>query len=307
MGVFKRPEDIGVQVEYLNPSFLVKKGSGDFRLVTAFSEVARYSKPQPSLMPSVDLILRKIGQWTYMAKTDITKVFYQIPLSRDSMKYCGVVTPFRGIRVYTRTAMGMPGSETALEELTCRVLEDLLEEGVVIKLTDDLYCGGNTPRELASNFSRLLATLDSCNLKLSPSKTVIAPSSTSILGWTWQQGTLRASAHRVATLSSCEPPTKVKGLRSFIGAFKVLARVVPGCSALLAPLDDAYAIAGRDSKDLVPWNDDLMHAFQFAQKSLTNNKTIHLPRPDDTLLIVTDGAVRKPGIGATLYISRGDK
>ena len=305
MGVFKRPEDIGVQVEYLNPSFLVKKGSGDFRLVTAFSEVARYSKPQPSLMPSVDSILRKIGQWTYIAKTDLTKAFYQIPLSRDSMKYCGVVTPFRGIRVYTRTAMGMPGSETALEELTCRVLGDLLEEGVVIKLADDLYCGGNTPRELASNFSRLLATLDSCNLKLSPSKTVIAPSSTSILGWTWQQGTLRASAHRVATLSSCEPPTKVKGLRSFIGAFKVLARVVPGCSALLAPLDDA--IAGRDSKDSVPWNDDLMHAFQFAQKSLTNNKTIHLPRPDDTLWIVTDGAVRKPGIGATLYISRGDK
>ena len=175
----------------------------------------------------------------------------------------------------------------------------------MIKLADDLYCGGNTPRELASNFSRLLATLDSCNLKLSPSKTVVAPSSTSILGWTWQQGTLRASAHRVATLSSCEPPTKVKGLRSFIGAFKVLARVVPGCSALLAPLDDA--IAGRESKDSVPWNDDLMHAFQFAQKSLTNNKTIHLPRPDDTLWIVTDGAVRKPGIGATLYISRGDK
>ena len=134
---------------------------------------------------------------------------------------------------------------------------------------------------------------------------MVAPSSTSILGWTWQQGTLRASAHRVATLSSCEPPTKVKGLRSFIGAFKVLARVVPGCSALLAPLDDA--IAGRESKDSVPWNDDLMHAFQFAQKSLTNNKTIHLPRPDDTLWIVTDGAVRKPGIGATLYISRGDK
>ena len=107
-GVFKRPEDIGEQVEYLNPSFLAKKGSGDFRLVTAFSEVARYAKPQPSLMPSVDSVLRRIGQWTYIAKTDLTKAFYQIPLSHDSMKYCGVVTPFRGIRVYTRTAMGMP-------------------------------------------------------------------------------------------------------------------------------------------------------------------------------------------------------
>ena len=45
------------------------------------------------------------------------------------MKYCGVATPFRGIRAYTRCAMGMPGSETALEELMCRVLGDCLQDG----------------------------------------------------------------------------------------------------------------------------------------------------------------------------------
>ena len=37
-------------------------------------------------------------------------------------------------------------SETALEELMCRVLGDLLQEGVVAKLADDLYCGGNSPQ-----------------------------------------------------------------------------------------------------------------------------------------------------------------
>lgn len=41
MGVFRKPEDVKVTVEYLNQSFLVKKGSSEFRLVTAFSEVAR--------------------------------------------------------------------------------------------------------------------------------------------------------------------------------------------------------------------------------------------------------------------------
>ena len=51
VGVFRRPEDVGVAVEYLNPSFLVRKSNGGSRLVTAFTEVGRYSKPQPSLMP----------------------------------------------------------------------------------------------------------------------------------------------------------------------------------------------------------------------------------------------------------------
>ena len=134
MGVVVRPEDVPVNVEYLNPSFLVKKRNGGHRLVTAFTDVGRYSKPQPSLMPDVDSTLRKIAQWKYIATTDLSNAFYQIPLSRESMRYCGVVTPFRGVRVYALSAMGMPGSETALEELLCRILGVCCKKAVSLNL-----------------------------------------------------------------------------------------------------------------------------------------------------------------------------
>ena len=62
LGVFKRPEDINIPVEYLNPSFLVKKPSSGYCLVTAFANVGCYSKPQPSLMPDVDSTLCLIAQ-----------------------------------------------------------------------------------------------------------------------------------------------------------------------------------------------------------------------------------------------------
>ena len=133
-------QGVNVTAEYLNPSFLVKNPSGGFQLVTVFSDVGRYSKPQPSLMPDVDLTLRTVAQWKYIIKTDLTNAFYQMP--NQSMKYCGVATPFRGMRVYTRCAMGMPGVETALEELMCRVMGNFIQEGSVAKLADDLYCGG---------------------------------------------------------------------------------------------------------------------------------------------------------------------
>jgi len=58
--VFRLPEVLGITVEYPYPSFLVKKPSGRHRLVTAFADVARYSKPQPSLMPDVNTTLRTI-------------------------------------------------------------------------------------------------------------------------------------------------------------------------------------------------------------------------------------------------------
>jgi len=67
------------------------------------------------------------------------------------MKYCGVATPFKGVCVYTQCAMGMPGLETAFEELMCRILGDFLQEGAVAKLADDLFCGGDTLDELLRN------------------------------------------------------------------------------------------------------------------------------------------------------------
>ena len=304
-GVFRRPEDIGITAEYLNPSFLVKKPSGGFRLVTAFAEVGQYSKPQPSLMPDVDSILRTIGQWKYIIVSDLSNAFYQIPLSKKSMKYCGVATPFRGIRVYTKCAMGMPGSETALEELMCRVLGDCLQDGCVAKLADDLYCGGNTLEELLTNWSRVLQAMYKSNLHLSPSKTIICPRSTTILGWVWTDGQISASPHKVAVLSTCSPPDNVRGMRAFIGAFKMLSRVLPQCSSLLSPLDKA--ISGLDSHDKIIWTDMLLSDFKTAQQSLKTNRSITIPKCGDKLWIVTDGSVSKRGIGATLYVNRNDK
>ncbi|CAB4016383.1 Hypothetical predicted protein, partial [Paramuricea clavata] len=57
------------------------------------------------------------------------------------MKNGGVVVSFRGVRVYTRSGVGMPGSETALDELMCPILGDCLEDGIAGKRADDLYCG----------------------------------------------------------------------------------------------------------------------------------------------------------------------
>ena len=73
-------------------------------------------------------------------QSDLASAFYQILLSK-SLKYCGVVTSFRGVRIYTRCAMGMPGSETTLEELVCHFLGDCIQDDIVAKLADDLYCG----------------------------------------------------------------------------------------------------------------------------------------------------------------------
>jgi len=228
---------MGVTVEYLNQSFLIKKPSGGSRLMTALGEVGQYSKPQPSLIPNANDTSCAMACWKYFIVCDLLKSFYQIPLSVQSMKFCGIVSSFKDVRVYTRCAMGMPGSETALEELMSRVLGNLTQEGVVAKITKDLYCGGSTPDEVLHSWSRVLQALHDNNLKLSGSKAVICPKTTTILMWIWCQGTLQASLHLLAKLAVVDPSKTVQSLRSFIGGHKELSRVLKGYADLLHPLD----------------------------------------------------------------------
>ena len=180
-----------------------------------------------------------------------------------------------------------------------------MQDGFVAKIADDLYCGGNTPHELLHNWQKVLHALHQCNLRLSAHKTIICPRTTTILGWIWTAGSLSTSPHRLNTLATYPEPTAVARLRSFIGAYKVLSRVIPRCSSYVAPLD--AVTAGRPSHECIDWTDDLRATFLSVQNALSSALTITLPRPEDQLWIVTDGALRDPGIGATLYVTRGDK
>ena len=85
------------------------------------------------------------------------------------MRFCGTATPFKGVRVYTRCAMGLPGSETALEEPLNRVSGQFIQEGHISKLADDLYVGANTLPELLDIWQRVLESFSQNNLlKLIP-------------------------------------------------------------------------------------------------------------------------------------------
>ena len=303
-GVVSRPDDVNVCVEYVHPSFLVKKSSGGFRLVTSFGQVGEYAKPQPTLMSNVEDVLRQIGNWKYIIKTDLKSAYYQIPLDTASMKYVGVVTPFRGTFVYCRSVMGLPGSESALEELLSRILGELILQGDVVKLADDLYCGSDSVDVLLDVWESVLSKLKSNGLKLSPDKTIICPASVTILGWLWEDGMIRATPHRLNALMECNPPETVTALRSFIGAYNFITRVLPSYSDKLDPLEKV--ISSHKSGN-IDWSPSLLKAFNDAKSHLKEAKSVVLPRSEDPLYIITDAALRCSGIGSALYVLRNNK
>ena len=303
-GILSRPQEIGITVENTNPSFLINKKppSTDKRLVTDFTSIADYCRQTPSLLPNVETTLKNIGSMKFLATTDMSHAYHQIEMKKSSQKYCGVHTPYKGLFVYNVGVMGLPGVEIALEELTCLVLGEMVQEGKVAKIADDLYVGGNTPEELKTNLHEMLFRLHTNNIKLKASKTIIAPKEVTILGWIWSGGKLKASPHRLLALSTCEPPKTVTSMRSYLGAYRFLARTLHNHAKLLAPLEDI--IKGKDGKQKITWSNDLLNSLKLVQQSLANSKTITIPQPSDTLSIVTDASARPGALGAILYAIR---
>ena len=117
--------------------------------------------------------------------------------------------------------------------------------------------------------------------------------------------TNRASPYHISTLSACSAHSTVRRLRSFIGAYKALARVLPQCACMIGPLDDV--VVGQPSSTSIQWTDELLKLFKIAQVALSNSKVITLPRSEDQLCIVTDSAVKNRRIGTTSYVVHDDK
>ena len=92
--------------------------------------------------------------------------FYQLPVSHDSMMYLGTMSPYKGVRVYQRAAMGMPGSSEYLDMLMSRVLGNLMQEGCVLSIADNIYVGGVDYDDLILNWSRVLHCMRVNNLRL---------------------------------------------------------------------------------------------------------------------------------------------
>ena len=302
-GVFARPEDVGVTVQHVSPSFLVRKSSGNgFRLVTAFTSLGEYIKPIPSLKPTVESVLRTVADWKFIITTDLRDAFYQIPLDKESMKWCATQTPYRGLRVYLVASQGLPGSSEWLEELLSLLFGSMVQEGWVAKVADDLYVGGDTVEQLHHNWGQVLNILHQNGLKLKAVKTFINPIHIQMLGWDWSNGCISACSHKLLPLIKCEPPSTVTALRSYIGAYKVFNRIVRGCATHLNDLEKF--MVGKQKNDKLVWSEAILSSFRASQKALSSATTITLPRRSDKLVIVHDGS--QLGVGSVLYLKRGD-
>ena len=302
-GVLVRAEDLGITVEHVSPSMLVPKGDGDgFRFVTDFSRLNTFIGKFPSVSPTIQDAKDAIAKKRYAVHLDLSNYFYQGGVLKEDAQYLGVVHPYQGLFVYSVSPQGLKNSSEQSYERLAVIFGDLVRQDRMTRHADGLHVLGDTVEELYENLGLVLERCKLANLTLKPSKVIVAPVNSVLFGWKLMGHRWFPTEHTISALAGCEKPSTVKQLRSFIGAFKQFADLVPGYAKLLHPLE--MVAAGKESRDLVQWNKELEELFRQAQKATTKLEAITTPRPDDKLHTYSDYSQETRAVGGKMIIER---
>ena len=314
------PATLDVQPLLLNNAWIVKKVSAgkkpweecsvkDVRLVVGFDFLNKYLQNPPGEVTKPEKIFASVASWKYMAEIDAKDCYFQIPMQTDKrhkkkLAYMCIKTAM-GTLCFTRAAMGLLGMDVFQDEMMQRIFGDLILQGKLVTLADNIYFGADTLEGLADLFEEVLSRCEAADLRIKPSKVHINVKSADILGLHWSAGTLSPSPHKLEPLAHCDRPKTVSALRSFIGGVRFQEICLPGPELALAsqPLD-AEIPASRSGKELITWTPNLVQSFLDVQNILKNPLHVNVPRKGDTAFLASDGCTSLPACGTKLFLKR---
>ena len=300
-GVLCCPEEIGISVEFVNPSLLVpKQEAGDYRFVTDFGALNQIIRKSPSASPSIPEAKRALASKPYHVHLDLSQYFYQAGVRAEDAQYLGVIHPFKGLRVYTKKPMGLKNASEDAYELLARLFGDMCQAGHMTRMADGLYVLGSSVDQLLSNFTELLTRLKMAGLTLKPSKVEVVPQKSVLFGWEVNGTGWSPQVHTTSALGEAPKPKTVTQLRSFLGSLKQLYEGMPRYAAVLKPLELMVHSSVRD----LSWSREQEDAFEQAKALASHFIEVHSPRPDDKLNTYSDWSEENRAVGGRLEIER---
>ena len=134
-----------------------------------------------------DLFIFK-SEKPYCIEFDMYEGYFQNHVRKEDWGYLAVETPFKGIRVLTRSGQGLLNQEIEMNQLLTKVLGEEIQKGNVIIQADDGQVGGKTEEETVDNWIKVLELCSKNNIKINHKKVKILPETSLICGWLFKDG-----------------------------------------------------------------------------------------------------------------------
>ena len=287
---------------YSNLVMLIsRKLTKDKRVVTDFRHlnvrIAKYNLAYPLVRDTFSVLgSSKCG---VLLVLDLKDAFHSLRLSENSKRYCGILPYFGSTSdLYQRMPMGLNISPSIWQSYINMILDCLQNRKYCKAIVDDLLLFTPSKRSHMDKLKDLLKALLKNRLKISPKKCQLFRTNLKYMGNEIfiqdKRVCVQALRIRSEAIHKLQPPTMVKGCRSFAGMINFLSMFCPELQKLLKPIYDLT----RKGRPFV-WGKEQQDSFEEIKHRLIKPTILHMPNKTGRFHLYSDTS--KFATGSALY------
>ena len=239
MGIFKE----GFSA-YSSPVMLIsRKLTKDKRVVTDFRHlnvrIAKNNLAYPLVRDTFSVL--GSSKCEVLLVLDLKHTFHSFRLLENSKRYCGILPYFGSTsHLYQRMPMGLNISPSIWQSYINMILDCLQSRKYCKAIMDDLLLFTPSKKSHMDTLEDLLRALLKNGLKISPKKCKLFRTNLQYMGNEIFMQNKRVCVQplrsRLDAIQNLQPPSTVKGFRSFVGMVNILSLFCPELQKLLKPI-----------------------------------------------------------------------
>ena len=218
---------------------MVPKANGSLRFCVDFRSLNDASKAEGWPLPNIKQMLNRIGSSgaKYFAIMDLTKGFYQVPLSEQAKAFTAFIC-FCGLFEWNRVPMGLKGAPSYFQRIIATVVLVTLIHVICELYIDDIIVHGRNEKEFLDRLEKVLRRLQQYKITVNPAKEKFGLSEVDYVGHVIDPTGLTFSKEKRDKVRSFPLPQTMKHLRSYLGLCNYFRDHIPHHSEIMLPLQE---------------------------------------------------------------------
>ena len=243
-------------------------------------------------IPRMDDILARKGQARYISSCDLSKGYWQIPMSNGAREKSAFITPF-GHFCFNVMPFGLKAAPQTFVRLMDPVLEGT--EQYADAYFDGVSIFSDTWEEHLRHLKDVFERIRRAKLTMRPSKCSLGFSEVSLVGHVVGNGHIKPQQDKVSAVVNFPQPVTKTDVRSFLGLVGYYRKYIPNFASIAAPLTD---LTKKGKPTRVEWTKECAEATCTLKEYLTREPVLVNPDFSKGFILQTDASDR--GLGAVL-------
>ncbi|GFY75941.1 retrovirus-related Pol polyprotein from transposon 17.6 [Trichonephila inaurata madagascariensis] len=288
--------------DYASLMILVETPGRDPRPCIDYRKLNEVVRTQFYPLPNIEHRIETVAAAKYITLLDLTKGYWQIPLTPKAQRLAAFTTSFGTYRPL-RIPFGLKNAPYYFSRLMAELLQGC--EKFALPYLDDVAIFSENWDDHISHIDKVLERIQNARLTIKPAKCKFAQDSVRYLGHVVGLGKRSSAQLKVQTILDFPVPRTKTQVRAILGIAGYYRQYIPMFSSLAAPLTEL--LKGKSKKGYIDWTSECQESFVQLKEKLSPNPVLYAPDFKRQFILQTDASDTGIGIVLAQRNDRGEE